>query len=176
MILPCANGCGLAERRRFGYRRLLILRREGSREPQAAFAHLSGGTSDGTQAGRSQKSSGRTGADGSAAAARDRWSLDFVSDQLASGRRFRILAIFDDCTRECLAAVADLSLSGLRVARELDLLIARRGRPRTILSDNGTELTSNAILGWSSKPGWDGTTSHPASPCRTPSSRASMGV
>jgi hypothetical protein len=42
----------------------------------------------------------------------DRWSLDFVSDQLASGRRFRILAIFDDCTRECLAAVADISLSG----------------------------------------------------------------
>ena len=61
----------------------------------------------------------------------DRWSLDFVSDQLASGRRFRILVIFDDCTRECLAAVADVSLSGRRVARELDLLIATRGRPRT---------------------------------------------
>ena len=58
----------------------------------------------------------------------DRWSLDFVSDQLASGRRFRILAIFDDCTRECLAAVADVSLSGRRVARELDLLIATRGQ------------------------------------------------
>lgn len=53
----------------------------------------------------------------------DRWSLDFVSDQLACGRRFRILAIFDDCTRECLAAVADTSLSGGRVARELDRLI-----------------------------------------------------
>ncbi len=78
----------------------------------------------------------------------DRWSLNFVSDQMASGRRFCILAIFDDCTRECLAAVADISLSGRRVARELDLLIARRGRPRTIVSDNGTELTSNAILGW----------------------------
>ncbi len=78
----------------------------------------------------------------------DRWSLDFVSDQFVCGRRFRILAVFDDCTRECLAAVADISLSGLRVARELDLLIAWRGRPQTIVSDNGTELTSNAILCW----------------------------
>src|SRR4051812_34067754 len=72
----------------------------------------------------------------------DRWSLDFVSDQLACGRRFRILAIFDDCTRECLAAVADTSLSGGRVARELDHLIALRGKPKMIVSDNGTELTS----------------------------------
>ena len=78
----------------------------------------------------------------------DRWSLDFVSDQFVCGRRFRILAVFDDCTRECLAAVADTSLSGLRVARELDLLIAWRGRPNTIVSDNGTELTSNAIFCW----------------------------
>jgi putative transposase len=86
----------------------------------------------------------------------DRWWLDFVSDQLACGRRFRILAVFDDCTRECLAAVADTSLSGRRVARELDLLIGSRGRPMTIVSDNGTELTSNAILSWAdqTKVGW----------------------
>ncbi len=77
-----------------------------------------------------------------------RWSLDFVSDQFICGRRFRILAVFDDCTRECLAAIADTSLSGRRVARELDRLIAWRGRPKTIVSDNGTELTSNAILCW----------------------------
>jgi putative transposase len=60
---------------------------------------------------------------------------------LACGRRFRILAIFDDCTREYLAAVADTSPSGRRVARELDPLIGSRGRPGTIVSDNGTELT-----------------------------------
>jgi putative transposase len=55
-----------------------------------------------------------------------------------------------------LAAVADTSLSGRRVARELDLLIGSRGRPRTIVSDNGTELTSNAILGWADQTriGW----------------------
>ena len=90
-----------------------------------------------------------------AALPNDRWSLDFVSDQFVGGRRFRILAIFDDCTRECLALVADVSLSGRRVARELDLLIAERGKPRTIVSDNGTELTSNAILSWADEAGVD---------------------
>ncbi len=78
----------------------------------------------------------------------DRWSLDFVSDQLLDGRRFRVLAVVDDCTRECLTLVADTSLSGVRVARELDRLVLERGKPRTIVSDNGTELTSNAILTW----------------------------
>lgn len=57
----------------------------------------------------------------------DRWSLDFVSDQLTCGRRFCILTVVDDCTRECLALVADTSLSGIRVARELDRLMIERG-------------------------------------------------
>ena len=83
----------------------------------------------------------------------ERWSLDFVSDQMTDGRRFRILTVVDDCTRECLALVADTSLSGSRVARELDAIVARRGRPAGILSDNGTELTSNAILGWADRTG-----------------------
>jgi alkylation response protein AidB-like acyl-CoA dehydrogenase len=58
----------------------------------------------------------------------DRWSLDFVSDQLTDGRRFRILTVVDDCTRECLALVADTSLSGTRMARELDRLVIERGK------------------------------------------------
>ena len=78
----------------------------------------------------------------------ERWSLDFVSDQFTDGRRFRILAIIDDCTRECLVLVADTSLSGFRVARELDRLIVERGKRKMIVSDNGSELTSNAILAW----------------------------
>jgi len=79
-----------------------------------------------------------------------RWSLDFVSDAFTDGRRFRILAVVDDFTRECLALVADTSLSGIRVARELDALIWQRGaKPQTVVSDNGTELTSMAILRWS---------------------------
>ena len=85
--------------------------------------------------------------------ANQRWSLDFVSDQITDGRRFRILAVLDDCTRECLALVADTSLSGQRVARELDSLVRLRGRPATIVSDNGTELTSNAILAWADRTG-----------------------
>jgi putative transposase len=71
-----------------------------------------------------------------------------VADQFSDGRRMRILVVVDDCTRECLALVADTSISGIRVARELDHLLAERGKPRMIVSDNGTELTSNAILRW----------------------------
>jgi putative transposase len=81
----------------------------------------------------------------------ERWSLDFVSDAFTDGRRFRVLAVVDDFTRECLALVADTSLSGRRLARELDAVIARRGKPRTIVSDNGTEMTSMAILEWCQK-------------------------
>ena len=77
-----------------------------------------------------------------------RWSLDFVHDQFASGRRFRILSIVDDVTRECLAAIPDTSISGRRVARELTTLIETRGKPGMIVSDHGAEFTSNAILGW----------------------------
>jgi len=77
-----------------------------------------------------------------------RWSLDFLSDALTDGRRFRILAVVDDFTRECLSLVADTSLSGRRVVRELDALVARRGCPGAIVSDNGTELTSVVILQW----------------------------
>jgi putative transposase len=62
-----------------------------------------------------------------------RWSLDFLSDAMTDGRRFRILAIVDDFTRECLALVADSSLPGLRVARELDAVIAIRSCPAMIV-------------------------------------------
>lgn len=81
------------------------------------------------------------------------WVLDFVSDQLVCGQRFRILAIYDVCIRRCLATVADFSVSGRRVARELDRLIAVHGKPKAIGSD--TELTSNAILTWTAGSGVD---------------------
>jgi len=70
------------------------------------------------------------------------------SDAFTDGRRFRILAVVDDFTRECLALVADTSLPGLRVVRELEAVVADRGRPAMCLSDNGTELTSMAVLRW----------------------------
>src|SRR5689334_21134491 len=78
-----------------------------------------------------------------------RRSLDFVSDSITAGLRVRDLDVVIVVTRECQALVADTSLSGARVARELVAMIARRGRPRTCVSDNGSEFTSMAILRWS---------------------------
>ena len=76
-----------------------------------------------------------------------------MADTLVSGRRFRILTLVDDFTRECLALVVDTSLTGLRVVRELDRTAELRGYPCMIVSDNGTELTSNAILSWQQQRG-----------------------
>jgi putative transposase len=67
-----------------------------------------------------------------------RWSLDFVSDALACGRRFRVLNVIDDYSRECLACIVDTPLAGWRVVRELAMLAKRRGQPCTVVSDNGT--------------------------------------
>ena len=138
------------ERRRFGYRRLhVLLRREGYvvnhkrlfrlyREEKLAV----------------RRRGGRKRAIGTRApmlvplAPNERWSLDFVSDQFTDGRRFRILTVVDDCIGENVAPIAETSLSGLRLAREPDRLVAVRGRPKMIVSNNGTEFTSNAILRW----------------------------
>ncbi|MEZ5654265.1 MAG: IS3 family transposase [Sphingobium sp.] len=139
------------ERRRFGYRRLFILlRREG--EPSGINRIYRLYREEGLTV---RKRRARRRAVGTRAPilveARPnaRWSLDFVHDQFACGRRFRVLNIVDDVTRECLAAIPDTSISGRRVARELTDLIARRGKPGMIVSDHGTEFTSNAILAWS---------------------------
>jgi putative transposase len=76
------------------------------------------------------------------------WSLDFVHDQMANGRRFHVLTITDDITHECLGAIPDTLISGNRVAREFTTIFERRAKPGIILNDNGTELTSNAIFAW----------------------------
>jgi transposase InsO family protein len=143
------------QRRRFGYRRLFILlRREG--EPSGINRIYRLYREEGLMV---RKRGGRRKALGTRAPIlvearlNARWSLDFVHDQLANGRRFRILNIVDDVTRECLGAVPDVSISGARVARELSAIVARRGKPGMIISDNGTELTSNAILAWSAETG-----------------------
>ena len=138
------------ERRRFGYRRLhVLLRREGFIVNHKRLFRLYR-----EERLMVRRRGGRKRALGTRAPLavpqwpNDRWSLDFVADQFIDGRRLRILVVVDDCTRECLALVADTSISGIRVARELDRLLAERGKPKTIVSDNGTELTSNAILQW----------------------------
>lgn len=82
-----------------------------------------------------------------------RWSVDFMSDQLADGRRFRILNVIDDFSRECVGQIVDTSISGLRVSRYLDELKHTRGLPKVIVSDNGTEFTSKAMFFWSRESG-----------------------
>ena len=67
-----------------------------------------------------------------------RWSLDFLSDTFGACRKFRILAVNDDCCRENLGLIADTSISGARVARELDALVRIYGKPACIVWDNGT--------------------------------------
>ena len=125
-----------SERRRFGYRRLhVLLRREGHvvncKKTQRLYR----------EEGLSVRDGGKKG-DGDTGAAAD-----------SGRRRFRIFNVIDDVTKECLAAVVDTSISGRRVARELTALIARRGRPGLIVSDHGTEFTSNAMLAWSEETG-----------------------
>jgi putative transposase len=143
------------ERRRFGYRRLhILLRREG-----VALNHKKLFRLYREERLTVRRRGGRKRALGTRApmtipqGPNQRWSLDFVSDVLADGRRFRVLVVVDDFTRECLALVVDTSLSGLRVARELDRLAELRGLPLMIVSDNGTELTSRAILAWQEERG-----------------------
>lgn len=76
------------------------------------------------------------------------WSMDFVSDSIASGRRFRALTIVDNFTRECPGIEVDHSLPGLRVARALDRIAARRGYPETIIVDNGPEFAGKDLDKW----------------------------
>lgn len=104
-----------------------------------------------------------------------RWSLDFVHDQVTDGRRFRVLVVVDECTRECLALVPDTSISGVRVTRELDRVIGRRGRPGAIVSGNGTELTSNAVLSWSDERGIAWEYIQPAKPAQNAFAESFMG-
>jgi len=83
----------------------------------------------------------------------ERWSMDFVSDQQANGRRFRVPNVVDDFSRECVLQVVDFSISGQRLARELDRLAAHRSLPKAIVCDNGPEFTSKAMFFWSRRSG-----------------------
>lgn len=77
-----------------------------------------------------------------------RWSMDFIHDQLANGRRFRCLTLVDDFTRQCLALHVDTSIGGTAVVAVLDQLAASRGLPATITTDNGPEFTARALHLW----------------------------
>ena len=138
------------ERRRFGYRRIfLLLKREGLRINHKKVFRLyrEAGLKVAKRGGR-KKALGVRKPMTAAVRINQQWSMDFVSDALWNGRRIRLLAIVDDFTRECLKIVVDTSLGGFRVVQELNWLILERGIPEEIISDNGTEFTSNAILTW----------------------------
>ena len=145
------------ERRRFGYRRIhVMVAREGFQVNHKKLRRIYA-----EEKLQVRRRGGRKRALGTRKpmvlpdGPNQRWSLDFVSDALTDGRRFRILAVVDDYSRENLVLVADTSLSGQRVTRELNKVIIERGMPKTIVSDNGTEFTSMAILKWVQDTGID---------------------
>lgn len=143
------------KRRRFGYRRIgVLLEREGMTMNRKKLYRLyrEEGLAVKRRRGRKRARGTRTPMP-EAARPNARWSLDFLSDTFGASRRFRILAVNDDCCRENLCLVADTSISGARVARELDALVRVYGKPEGIVSDNGTEFTSTAILKWADRNG-----------------------
>ena len=145
------------DRRRFGYRRInIMLQREGIHVNHKKLRRIYA-----EEKLQVRRRAGRKRAIGTRRPMQmpdgpgQRWSLDFVSDAFTDGRRFRILTVIDDFTKESIALIADTSISGLRVTRELDRAICEHGRPGTIVSDNGTEFTSAAILKWVQDAGID---------------------
>ncbi|WP_100962111.1 IS3 family transposase [Bosea sp. FBZP-16] len=145
------------ERRRFGYRRLFILlRREGEPSGVNRIHRLYREEGLSVRKRRARRKAVGTRAPILVEARPNaRWSTDFVHDQFANGRRFRILNIVDDVTKQCLGAIPDTSISGRRVARELTAIIERHGKPGMTVSDHGTEFTCNAMLAWCRDSGID---------------------
>lgn len=126
------------ERRRFGYRRLhIMLAREGVAVNRKKLYRLYK-----EERLVVRKRGGRKRALGTRApmtipqGPNQRWSVDFASDALVDGRRFRVLCVIDDFTRECLGTIVDNSITGERVSRELDPIAQRRGYPLLVVSDN----------------------------------------
>ncbi|OWJ85439.1 IS3 family transposase [Haematobacter massiliensis] len=143
------------KRRRFGYRRVgIMLERKGMimNDKKLYRIYREEGLSVRRRRGRKRARGSRTPMP-VPLRPNQRWSLDFLSDTFGACRKFRILAVNDDCCRENLALIADTSISGARVARELDALVRIYGKPACIVSDNGTEFTSKAILKWANEKG-----------------------
>ena len=137
-------------RRRFGWRRLqVLLSREGVRLNHKKLRRLS--VEERLQVrrriGRKRAALLRVPL-APALGPNQRWSMDFVHDALADGRRFRILSVVDDYTRENLCLVPDTSLPGVRVIRELEAVVARRGLPQQCVSDNVPEFTGLVMQRW----------------------------
>jgi putative transposase len=139
------------DRPRFGYRRIyILLRKQGDNINHKKLFRLYRGMGlKVRKRGSRKRAVGIRIAKRKASKINEIWSLDFMGDRLADGRKIRLLNIVDEFTRESLRIVIDTSLSGLRVTRELESIIKEKGKPCQIISDNGTEFTSQAILKWS---------------------------
>lgn len=138
------------KRRRFGYRRIgVLLERKGMSMNHKKLCRTcrEEGLSVKRRRGRKRARGTRTPMP-AAASVNAHWSQDFVSDSFGASRKFQMLAVIDDRTRECMCLVADSSLSSARMTRERNALIRVYGKPGCIVGDNGTEFTSRAILKW----------------------------
>jgi len=137
-------------RPRFGYRRLcILLRREGVVVNHKRIERLYRAEQLNVRR-RTRKRVARDGRGRADSPSRpnEQWAIDFVSDALAWGRRIRVLAVLDVCTREALAIEVDTSLPGARVAQVLEGVARERGAPAQIVLDNGPELAGKALDQW----------------------------
>ena len=139
-----------AERRRFGYRRLwVLLRREGFEVNHKRVYRLYREEGLAVRRRKRKRIASVVRVPRQAPERpNQRWSMDFVSDALANGRRIRVLTVIDDFTRESLATEVDTSLPGMRVTRVLDRLADERGLPEVITVDNGPEFAGKTLDAW----------------------------
>jgi putative transposase len=140
-----------AQRMRFGYRRLTaMLAREGMPANHKRVYRLYGEEGLTMRIRQRRRIRWNGGVVKSAASQpNQRWSMDFVSDCVSTGKVIRRLTIVDDYTRECPAIEVDTSLGGLRVRRVLDRMASERGLPEAIVVDNGPEFRGRALAAWS---------------------------
>ena len=137
------------QRPRFGYRRLpALLSREGRvvNHKRVYRLYREEGLSLAWR-GRKRRAAGKRVPLERPTGVNERWSVDFIHDQLGSGARFRVLNVVDDFSRECLACEVDSSLAGERVVRVLDRLVDLRGKPGSVVLDNGPEFVGRATGG-----------------------------
>ena len=152
----CGLLCELAQtRRRFGYRRLAVmLQRLGERVNVKRVHRLYREEQLHLRRKRHRKRiAGPRGALLPCSHPNQGWSLDFVTDTLGNGRKFRMLNVIDDCTRECLCIEVSTGFSGRHVTRVLERLCQQQGRPEVIRSDNGPEFISKAVQDWAKERG-----------------------
>lgn len=139
---------------RYGYRRLhVLLRREGWAVNHKRVFRLYRTEQLAVRRRRRKRVAGVRAPLAEPTRANARWSMDFVTDALGTGRSFRVLSIVDDRTRECLALEPDISFPGRQVVQVLSALVAERGRPTVIVSDNGPEFAGRALDQWAYQQG-----------------------